>query len=242
MSWSKKMRRPQDIVKVGDAVEVVVLGVNTAERRISLGLKQALGDPWEEAQKRYPVGSVVEAPVTNLANFGAFVDLGEGIEGMIHVGDITREKRIDHPKDVLKAGQPVRAQVLEFDKERRRIRLGMKQLEPTSSDIWISEHQPGETVTGRIVDVKNDRAKVEVGEGVFAMCRLAGGEGKGEPRGGAERTDISAMTAMLAARWKSGPDFESEQKVVKPGQVRQFRIISMDPQSKRIEIEAVTQQ
>ena len=242
MSWSKKMRRPQDIVKVGDAVEVVVLGINTGEKRISLGLKQALGDPWEEAQKRFPVGSIVEAPVVNLANFGAFVDLGEGVEGMIHVGDITREKRIDHPKDVLKSGQTIKAQVLEFDKERRRIRLGMKQLEPTSSDIWISEHQPGETVTGRIVDVKNDRAKVEVGEGVFAVCRLSAGEGKGESKGGVEnKSDISAMTAMLAARWKSGPDFEADQKIVKPGQVRQFRIVSMDPQSKRIEIEAVSQ-
>lgn len=241
MSWSKKMRRPQDIVKVGDAVDVVVLGVNPSEKRISLGLKQALGDPWEEAQNKYPVGSVVEAPVTNLANFGAFVDLGEGIEGMIHVGDLTREKRIDHPKDILKTGQTVKAQVLEFDKERRRIRLGMKQLEPTSSDIWISEHQPGETITGRIVDVKNDRAKVEVGEGVFAVCRLAAGEGKSEAKANSERTDISAMTAMLKARWKSGPDFETEQKVVKPGQIRQFRILSLDPQSKRIEIEAVTQ-
>jgi small subunit ribosomal protein S1 len=242
MSWSKKMRRPQDIVKAGEVVEVVVLGINPAEKRISLGLKQALGDPWEEAQQKYPVGSVVEAPVMNLANFGAFVDLGEGVEGMIHVGDITREKRIDHPKDVLKAGQVVKAQVLEFDKDRRRIRLGMKQLEPTSSDIWISEHQPGETITGRIVDVKNDRAKVEVGEGVFAMCRLTGTEGRGGSKVSAEATDISTMTAMLAARWKSGPDFEAEQKVVKSGQIRQFRIVSMDPQSKRIEIEAVTNQ
>jgi small subunit ribosomal protein S1 len=240
MSWSKKMRRPQDIVNVGDSVEVVVLGVNPADKRISLGLKQALGDPWEEAQKKYPVGSIVEAPITNLAAFGAFVDLGEGIEGMIHVGDITREKRIDHPKDVVKAGQTVRAQVLEFDKDRRRIRLGMKQLEPTSSDLWIAEHQQGETITGRIVDVKNDRAKVEVGEGVFAVCRLGTGEHKSEGKAGGDRSDISAMTAMLAARWKSGPDFEAEQKTVKSGQVRQFRIVSLDPQSKRIELETVT--
>lgn len=239
MSWSKKMRRPQDIVKVGDAVEVVVLGVNASEKRISLGLKQALGDPWEEAQRKFAVGSVVEAPVTNLANFGAFVDLGEGVEGMIHVGDITREKRIDHPKDVLKAGQVVKAQVLEFDKERRRIRLGMKQLEPTSTDTWIAEHQIGETVTGRILDVKNDRMKVELGDGVFGMCRVAaqnaGGSGEGKPGGG--KADLSQLTAMLSARWKSGPDYESEQKVVRSGQIRQFRIASVDTQSKRIDLE-----
>jgi small subunit ribosomal protein S1 len=242
MSWSKKMRRPQDIVKVGDTVEVVVLGVNPGEKRISLGLKQALGDPWEDAQKKYPVGSVVEAQVTNIANFGAFVDLGDGIEGMIHVGDITRERRIDHPKDVIKQGQPIRAQVLEFDKERRRIRLGMKQLEPTSLDLWISEHQVGETITARILDVKNDRAKVEVGEGVYGVCRLGAAEqGTEGKQGGGNKADLSQLTAMLSARWKSGPDFEAEQKVVRSGQIRQFRISALDAQAKRIELELLQQ-
>ena len=104
MSWSKKIRKPSDVVSVGDTVEVVVLGVNPGEKRISLGLKQALGDPWEEAEKKYPVGSIVEGPITNMTNFGAFVDLGGGVEGMIHVGDITREKRLEHPREVLQTG------------------------------------------------------------------------------------------------------------------------------------------
>lgn len=237
MSWSKKMRRPSDVVKVGDAVEVVILGVSPAEKRISLGLKQALGDPWEAAQARYPVGSIVEAPVTNMANFGAFVDLGDGIEAMIHVGDITRERRIDHPKDLLKNGQTVRAQVLEFDRERRRIRLGMKQLEPTTADHWIAEHQPGETVTGRVVDVKNDRLKVELGEGVFATCRTGGDQPEQSKQGGGDKADLSALTAMLKARWQSGPDLESEKQVARVGQIRQFRIASVDPESKRIQLE-----
>lgn len=237
MSWSKKMRRPQDIVKVGDVVEVVVLGVNPGEKRISLGLKQALGDPWEEAQMKYPVGSTVEAPITNLANFGAFVDLGEGVEGMIHVGDITRERRIDHPKDLLKAGQVVKAQVLEFDRDRRRIRLGMKQLEPTSVDIWVSEHQIGEMVTGRVTDVKPDRAKVEVGDGVYGVCKLTPSAGGEESKTGDGRVDLSQMTAMLAARWKSGPDLESDQKEIRTGQIRQFRLAAVDAESKRIELE-----
>jgi small subunit ribosomal protein S1 len=180
----------------------------------------------------------VEAPITNIANFGAFVDLGEGVEGMIHVGDITRERRIEHPKDVLKAGQIVKAQVLEFDKDRRRIRLGMKQLEPTSVDIWVSEHQIGDTVTGRVTDVKPDRAKVELGDGVYGVCKLSAGEGEQEAKGGAaNRADISQLGAMLAARWKSGPDIEAEQKVIRAGQIRQFRLASVDPQSKRIELE-----
>lgn len=237
MSWSKKMRRPQDIVKVGEVVEVVVLGINPGEKRISLGLKQALGDPWEEAQMKYPVGSTVEAPITNLANFGAFVDLGEGVEGMIHVGDITRERRIDHPKDLLKAGQVVKAQVLEFDRDRRRIRLGMKQLEPTSVDIWISEHQIGETITGRVTDVKPDRAKVEVGDGVYGICKLTPSQGGEEGKAGGSKADLSQLTAMLAARWKSGPDLESEQKEIRTGQIRQFRLAAVDPESKRIELE-----
>lgn len=237
MSWSKRVRKPSDVVKVGDSVEVVVLGVNPGEKRISLGLKQALGDPWEEAQKKYPVGSVVEAPVTNLANFGAFVDLGDGVEGMIHVGDITREKRIDHPKDVLKAGQTVRAQVLEFDRDRRRIRLGMKQLEPTSTDTFIAEHQVGETITGRVVDVKHDRMKVEVAEGVFATCRLTAEQQQETRETGAGKADLSTLTAMLAARWKSGPDLAAEAKVARAGQIRQFRIAALDAQAKRIQLE-----
>jgi small subunit ribosomal protein S1 len=238
MSWSRKQKKASEIVKVGDFVEVVILGVNPGEKRISLGLKQALGDPWEEAQKKYPVGSTVEAAVSNMAPFGAFVDLGDGIEGMIHVGDITREKRIDHPKDMLKTGQTVRAQVLEFDRERRRIRLGMKQLEPTSMDTFIAEHQVGETVTGRVVDIKADRMKVEVAEGVFAFCKMApedNQQNKEEASGG--KSDISALTAMLAARWKSGPDLAAEAKTARTGQIRTFKISSLDAQAKRIQLE-----
>jgi small subunit ribosomal protein S1 len=239
MSWSRKQKKPSDIVKPGDSVEVVVLGVNPGEKRISLGLKQALGDPWEEAQQKYPVSSTVEAAVTNLAPFGAFVDLGEGIEGMIHVGDITREKRIDHPKDVLKTGQTVRAQVLEFDRDRRRIRLGMKQLEPTSTDAFIAEHQVGETITGRVVDLKGDRMKVEVAEGVYAFCKVTSEESQeSKEESSAGRTDISALTAMLAARWKSGPDLAAESKTARAGQIRTFRIAGLDAQAKRIQLEA----
>src|SRR6185437_17014802 len=132
MSWTRKNIRPENIVKPGDLVDVVVLGLNMADKRIALGLKQALGDPWEEALKKYPVGAVAEGAVTSLAKFGAFVDLGEGIEGMIHISDISREKRLNHPNEALKVGEKVKAQVLEADKERRRLRLGIKQLEPTS--------------------------------------------------------------------------------------------------------------
>src|ERR1051325_11509626 len=117
-------------------VEAVVLGLNTAERRISLGLKQALGDPWEEAEKKYSPGTIVEGPVGSMTNFGAFIDLGNGIDGMIHISDISREKRLNHPREALTVGQTVKAVVLEIDKAKRRIKVGMKQLEPTSVDEY----------------------------------------------------------------------------------------------------------
>ena len=172
MSWSKKVRKPSDVVKPGEQVEVVILGVNQADRRISLGLKQALGDPWADVAQKFPVGAVVEGPVTSLQKFGAFVQIAEGVEGMIHVGDISAEKRINHPQDVLKMGQVVKAQVLEIDAEKRRLRLGMKQLVPTSLDEYIAEHKEGDVVTGRMTDVSGNRARVELGEGVQATCRM----------------------------------------------------------------------
>jgi small subunit ribosomal protein S1 len=242
MSWSKKIRKPSDVVSVGDTVEVVVLGVNPGEKRISLGLKQALGDPWEEAEKKYPVGSIVEGPITNMTNFGAFVDLGSGVEGMIHVGDITREKRLEHPREVLQTGATVKAQVIEFDRSKRRIRLGMKQLEPTSTDHYLAEHQVGESVTGRVVEVKGDRVKVELGDGVFGTCKLVSTETQ-ESRGSGNTNpvDVSAVTAMLAAKWKGGQGDSGskapEKDTVKPGQIRTFKISNIDAQQKRIQLE-----
>jgi small subunit ribosomal protein S1 len=125
--------------------------VNAGERRISLGLKQALGDPWAEVGQRFPAGTVVEGPVISLTKFGAFVQLSEGVEGMIHVSEISSEKRIQHPQEMLKVGQSVRTQVLAVDTERRLIRLSMKQLVPTSLEEYIAEHKEGDVVTGRIL-------------------------------------------------------------------------------------------
>src|ERR1044071_711210 len=123
MSWARRVKKPSDAVKPGETVEAVILGVNPAERRISLGLKQALGDPWKDAAQKFPPGSVIEGPVVSLTKFRAFVQMAEGIEGMIHVSEISAEKRINHPQDVLKAGQTVKALVLELDSARRTVRL-----------------------------------------------------------------------------------------------------------------------
>jgi small subunit ribosomal protein S1 len=242
MSWAKKVRKPSDILNVGDQVEAVVLAVNPQEHRIGLGLKQALGDPWEEVPAKYPVGAQVEGSVISLQKFGAFIDLGNGIEGMIHIGDISRDKRLDHPSEVLKPAQTVRAQVLEVDKGRRRIRLGMKQLEPTSVDEYIAEHQSGEVVSGRLIEVGSGRARVELGEGVYATCRIKeqGQEPKAQGGGSSPKVDLSQMTAMLSARWKSGAPAGSEpsaKEQIRAGQIRSFRITLLDPAHKKIEVE-----
>jgi len=244
MSWAKKVKKPSDLLKTGEMVEAVVLGVNAGERRIALGLKQALGDPWEDAVKKYAVGAIAEGAVTSLTNFGCFMDLGGGVDGMIHISDITREKRLNHPREALSAGQTVRAVVLEVDHERRRIKLGIKQLEPTSADEYIAEHQVGESVTGRIVEASKGRAKVELGEGVFAECRMPEDAGNGSkagpsaPEPAAAKADLGSLTAMLSAKWKQGPTAAATQaEAPRAGQVRTFRILKLDLQNKKIEVE-----
>jgi len=235
MSWSKKNVRAVDVLKPGENVEVVVLNVNPTDKRIALGLKQALGDPWEDALKKYPVGTAVDAPVTSLAKFGAFVDLGDGVEGMIHIGDITAEKRLNHPNEVLKQGQTVKAVVLEADKERRKFRLGMKQLEPTSIDEYLAERKAGDVVSGLVVSVSGDRIKVELGEGVTAFAPLP--EQRKEAAAGSQKADLSALSTMLAQKWKSGSGTADSAETVRAGQVRSFKIAQIDAEKKRIDLE-----
>ena len=239
LSWSKKARKPKDVVKRGELVEVAVLSVHAAERRIGLGLKQALGDPWDEAAERFPVGSVVEGVVSNIAKFGAFVELAEGLEGMIHVGDLSAEKRIDHPQEVLKSGEKVRAMVLEVDREKRRIRLGLKQLQPTTADEYIAEHKVGDLVTGRVAEITGGAAKVEVGEGVFATCALPIEQKAEVSASEAARADLTSLSAMLSARWKQGRSAGAGtgREPARAGQIRNFRILALDAGAKRIELE-----
>ncbi|MEO8025608.1 MAG: 30S ribosomal protein S1 [Bryobacteraceae bacterium] len=238
MSWTKKIRRPSDVLKAGELVEAVILGVNPADRRISLGLKQALGDPWADAKAKFVKDAIFEVPVTSLQKFGVFVDLGDGLEGMIHIGDISREKRLEHPSEMLKVGQVVRAQVLELDETRRRVRLGMKQLEPippSSADEYIAEHKVGDKVTGRIVDASSARAKVQLDEGVSGYCALGGGAAQASKAAAA--ADLSSMTALLTAKWKGGGGGSSEPEPIKAGQIRSFKISGLDAAQKKIDLE-----
>jgi len=237
MSWAKKIRTPSDVVKPGDTVEVVILGVNQGERRISLGLKQALGDPWADVAQKFPVGSAIEGPVTSIMKFGAFVQLSEGIEGMIHVSDMSAEKRINHPQDMLKIGQTVKAQVLEIDTEKRRVKLGMKQLLPTSIEEYIAERKEGDVVSGRVIEISGGQARVELGEGIQATCQIPTTKGSSEKDAPAAKSDLSSLTSMLQARWKgsaaAGP---SKPEEIRAGQVRSFRISKLDAAAKKIEL------
>ncbi|HVI08464.1 MAG TPA: 30S ribosomal protein S1 [Candidatus Binatia bacterium] len=240
MSWAKRVRKASDAVKPGETVEVVILGVNAGERRISLGLKQALGDPWLEVPQKFPVGSVIEGPVVSLTKFGAFVQLAEGVEGMIHIGDMSAEKRLNHPQDMLKVGQTVHAQVLEVDREKRRLKLGMKQLVPTSIDEYLTERKQGDTVTGRVMEIAGDNVRVELGQGIQANCRIAKtAPAKSESAGGRSegKADLSSLSSMLQARWKSGnsPAAEKSDEIY-PGQVRSFRITKIEIKAKKIEV------
>ncbi len=241
-----------DIVKPGETVEAVILGVNAAERRISLGLKQALGDPWAVAEQKFAPGTVIAGPVTNIMKFGAFVQLAEGVEGMIHVSEISAEKRINHPQEVLKVGQVVKAQVLALDTEKRLIRLSMKQLVPTSLDEYLAEHKEGDIVTGRMVEVSEGRARVELGEGVVATCRIAEERPAKEDKqaeaapssssasssSSSFKPDLSSLGSMLQNRWKTGAaPGEAKPETARTGQIRKFRIARLDPAAKKIELE-----
>ncbi|MFZ0804741.1 MAG: S1 RNA-binding domain-containing protein [Candidatus Sulfotelmatobacter sp.] len=235
MSWSRgKVRKASDVVKPGETVEVVILGVNSAERRIALGLKQALGDPWVDAPQRFPVGSAIEGPVTSLTKFGAFVQMAEGVEGMVHVSEISAEKRINQPADVLRVGQVVQAQVIAIDPEKRQMRLSMKQLVPTGIDEYLAEHNEGDVVTGRMMD---DPGRAELGEGIHATCRKTAQSAAKPETPKESKADLSSLSSMLQARWKSGAGAPPKAEPARAGQVRSFRIVKLDRAVKKIEVE-----
>jgi small subunit ribosomal protein S1 len=236
MSWGKKVRIASDIVKQGEMVDAVILAIKPEERRISLGLKQTLSDPWSEVSRNFPVGSQVEGPVTKLMNFGAFVQIAEGIEGLVHVSEIAADRRINHPSDILRAGQVVKALVLAIDTEKRQMKLSMKQLIPTSIDEYIAEHKVGDHVSGRVVD--ESPALVELGEGFRAACRV-GSVSTAAPAAKTEaKVDLSSLSSMLKDRWKgNAPAASTQPEPLQVGQIRSFRIVKLDAETKKIEVE-----
>jgi len=244
MSWGKKMRSASTLVKPGEIVDAVILGISTDERRMSLGLKQARGDPWADAAQRFAAGTVIEGPVMSITKFGVFVQLAEGVEGMIHISEMSAEKRINHPQEVVKLGQLVRTQVLAIDTEKRQLRLSMKQLAPSGLDEYLAEHNEGDVVTGRMVeDAANGYARVELGEGIQVNCRMdkpsTAVESKSQAQpASSSKPDLSSLGSMLQARWKgAAPAASAKPEPVRAGQIRQFRIVKLDPTAKKIGLE-----
>ncbi len=173
MSWTKKLKHPSQILQVGDEVEVVVLEVDKDKKKISLGMKQIKPNPWDIVVEKYPEGTILEAPIKNITDFGIFVGIEEGIDGLIHISDISWTKKIHHPKELFKVGDVVRAKVLVVDKENEKFTLGIKQL---SEDPWkkVPQKYPeGSVVSGKITNVTDFGVFVEVEEGIEGLVHLS---------------------------------------------------------------------
>src|SRR6202522_364210 len=182
MTWSRRMKHPTKVVKVGDQVESVVLDVKPRDRRVSLGIKQLEADPWTTVADRYSPGSVVEGRVRKLTDFGAFIEIEEGIDGLVHISDLSWTKRVKHPSEVVKKGQLVQAVILQIDAPNRRLSLGVKQLQPDAWESFFRAHQVGDVVRGRVCRAANFGVFVELAPGVEGLCHRSEIPGTSEHR------------------------------------------------------------
>jgi small subunit ribosomal protein S1 len=173
MTWSKRLKHPSKLVKPGDEVDTVVLSVNPTDRRISLGMKQLLENPWENLSDKYPTGAIVEGRVRNLTDFGAFIEIEDGIDGLVHVSNLSWTKRVKHPSEVVKKGEKVKAVVLGVEPQNRRLSLGIKQLQPDVWETFFATHRVGDVVHGKILRTAQFGAFVEIAEGVEGLCHIS---------------------------------------------------------------------
>jgi small subunit ribosomal protein S1 len=209
MTWSRRMKHPSKVVKPNDQVEAVVLEVHAKERRISLGLKQLEPNPWTTIDTRYSVGSVVEGRVRNMTDFGAFIEIEEGIDGLVHVSDLSWTKRVKHPSEVLKKGQVIQAVILAIDSAAHRLSLGVKQLQPDAWESFFQTHQVGDTVQGKVCRLASFGAFVELAEGVEGLCHFSevpgyAGKRGAEPPLGAGQEYAFKIVKMSEAEKKIG--------------------------------------
>ncbi|MEE9611403.1 MAG: 30S ribosomal protein S1, partial [Desulfatiglandales bacterium] len=173
MSWTRKIRRPSQIVKVGDIAEAVVLSIDSTNKRISLGLKQVEPNPWDIIGEKYPVGTTIEGRLKNITDFGIFIGIDEGIDGLVHISDISWTKRIKHPSELYTKGQEVQAVVLNIDKENERFSLGIKQL---TVDPWAEipgKYKPGTRITGTVTNITDFGVFVELEEGIEGLIHVS---------------------------------------------------------------------
>jgi len=221
MSWSKHTKHPSKIVKPEEEVDVVVLDVKTDQRRISLGMKQLLPDPWESAAQKYPVGTIVNGKIRNLAEFGAFVELEEGMEGLIHISDVSWTERIKHPSEKFKKGETVEAKVLKVDSQNRRLSLGIKQI----NDIWANwfrDHKLGDVVKGKVARTTDFGAFVELGEGIEGLCHISEIEER-RPKGEREKAPKGPRDARVTAVLTTGNEYD-------------FKILRVEPETRKISL------
>ncbi len=215
MTWSRRMKHPTKVVKAGDQVEAVVLDIKPRERRISLGIKQLEADPWTTVADRYSIGSVVEGRVRKIADFGAFVEIEEGVDGLVHVSDLSWTAHVKHPSEVVKKGQIVQAVILNIDAPNRRLSLGMKQLQPDAWETFFRSHQVGDVVTGRVSRAVAFGVFVELAPGVEGLCH---------------RSEITAETG----RRDHGPRGAAEGPALPIGKEAVFKIVKLNEAQKRI--------
>ena len=205
MTWSKRMKHPSKLVNVGDQVDCVVLNVNPQERRISLGMRQLATNPWDALHEKYPVGSTVEGRVRNLTDFGAFIEIEDGIDGLVHVSNLSWTKRVKHPSEVLKKGDRVKAIVLAIEPDKRRLSLGVKQLQPDVWESFFDQRHVGDILRGKVLRVASFGAFVEIADGIEGLCHNS-----------------------------EAVDANGQQLTLEPGQEHDFKIIKMNPEEKKV--------
>jgi len=223
MTWSKRMKHPSKMVKPGDEVDTIILSVNPNDRRISLGMKQLQDNPWEQLENKYPVGAIVEGRVRNLTDFGAFIEIEDGIDGLVHVSNLSWTKRIKHPSEVLKKGEKVRAIVLGVEPENRRLSLGVKQLQPDVWETFFAQHRIGDVIKGKVLRTAQFGAFVEIAEGVEGLCHVS------------EAVDKNNVSVKLEV------DAEHEFKIVKMNQEEKkvgLSIRAVGEEASRAEVES----
>ncbi len=174
MSWTKRINHPSELVNISDKIEVVVLGINKEKQEISLGMKQTQTNPWDQVAGKYPPNTMIEGTVRNLTNYGAFIEIEEGIDGLLHISDMSWTRKIGHPNEVLEKGQKISCQVLNVDQERKRIALGLKQLkdDPWETDI-PGRYAPGDVVTGKVTKLTNFGVFVELEQGLEGLLHIS---------------------------------------------------------------------
>lgn len=208
MTWSRRMKHPSKVVKPGDQLEAVILEIHSKDRRISLGLKQLEANPWSTIEERYSIGSVVEGRVRNMTDFGAFIEIEEGIDGLVHVSDLSWTKRVKHPSEVLRKGSVTQAVILGIDAKQKRLSLGVKHLLPDAWETYFQSHNVNDMVHGKVCRLSSFGGFVELTEGVEGLCHFSETPGYSGRKGDAPPISV--------------------------GQEYDFKIIRMNEQEKKI--------